>query len=431
MTRHRTDDELRSDLGLPKCVELGVWVPIPREPPAGPLLLRLKDVDPDESAAVKRRGVMTFHMTGCTGHFGRPVQQAKVAAAMARQIADPRCFGGTKHAVAPSFFYHLGDIVYKDKDKTDRERADQQKLYDEHFYTPYAGYGRSIFAIAGNHDGKDSPHPEKSAIRHFLKNFCDSARNASPDDPATGRLTMVQPYPYWLLKTPLAYLVGLYANDVNAGQLDDPLGEGRPQYDWLVQALRAIREAEDGRAVFLAVHYPPYSAATNFRQRGDPNRGPTRWGRKLRPLAMILEEAFQESGQFPDAVFSAHAHQYQRITYTQPGGRQIPYLIVGSGGHSPIENLARSCDEEPEPGPAPTTPCATVLPEGLSLSEGASAQLVAYNHLDFGFLRLTLDAGKKRLLGEFFAAYSESRDPAGLPELNDSFSLDLEEHRVK
>jgi hypothetical protein len=79
----------KPDLDLPKCVELGVWVPIPRMPPPGPLQLRLKDVDPDESAAVKRRGVLTFHLTGCTGHFGYPVPQAKVAKATARQIVKP------------------------------------------------------------------------------------------------------------------------------------------------------------------------------------------------------------------------------------------------------------------------------------------------------------------------------------------------------
>jgi hypothetical protein len=423
-----TRNTSKTDLDFPKCVERGVWVPIPREPPAGPLMLRLKDVDADESAAVKRRGLMTFHMTGCTGHFGRPIPQAKVAAAMTRQIDEPPCFGGTKRAVAPSFFYHLGDIVYKDEDKADAERADQQKLYNEHFYTPYSRYGRSIFAIAGNHDGKDSKHPEKSPIQHFLRNFCDSARTASPDDSTHGRPTMIQPYPYWLFKTPLAYIVGLYTNDINAGQLDDPSGKERPQYDWLVQTLRTIRKQKDNRAVFVAVHYPPYSAATNFRERGNPNLGPTRAARKMRPLGMILEEAFQESGQYPDAVFSAHAHHYQRLTYTQASGRQIPYLIVGSGGHSPIESLACSC--EGELGPAPTTPCATVLPRGLKLPDGASAQLMAYNNLDFGFLRLTLDASKKQLIGEFFAAFSESRDSARLPELCDSFCLDLEEHRV-
>jgi hypothetical protein len=240
---------------------------------------------------------------------------------------------------------------------------------------------------------------------------------------------MTQPYPYWLLRTPLAYIVGLYTNDINAGQLDAPTGEERPQYDWLVQTLKAIQKRKDDRAVFMALHYPPYSAATNFRERGNPKLGPTPNAGKLRPLGMILEEAFQESGQYPDAVFSAHAHLYQRITYARPDGRQIPYLIVGSGGHSPIESLTCSC--EGELGPAPITPCPIVLPKGLTIPHGASAELMAYNNLDFGFLRLTLDADKKQLIGEFFAAFSEARDSARLPKLADSFCLDLEEHRMK
>jgi hypothetical protein len=182
--------------------------------------------------------------------------------------------------------------------------------------------------------------------------------------------------------------------------------------------------------VFVAVHYPPLSAAANFRQRGDPNLGPTPRRRKLRPLGMVLEKAYQESGQHPDAVFSAHAHLYQRLTYTQAGGRQIPHLIVGCGGHGPVESLTCPCDGG-APGPPPTPPCDIVLPEGLTLQGGASVRLVAYDDQDFGFVRLTLDAGKRRLTGEFFAAFSESGDPAGLPELRDSFRLDLAEHRVE
>ena len=217
-----------------------------------------------------------------------------------------------------SFFFHLGDIVYKDEDKTDLQRADQQKLYNEHFYTPYAGYPRNIFAIAGNHDGKDCTHEEKSAVRHFLKNFCDCQRSISPDNKTTRRATMAQPYPYWFLRTPLAYIVGLYANDINGGQLDDPQSDDTPQYDWLMTTLKSIRKDGDGRFVFVAVHYPPYSAASNFLQRGDPNLGPTPRPRRLEPLGMILQRAYSQSKQYPDAVFSAHAHHYQRITYTSP-----------------------------------------------------------------------------------------------------------------
>ena len=78
----------------------------------------------------------------------------------------------------------------------------------------------------------------KKAVRH-------DNLNSSP------RKTMIQPYPYWVLKTPLAYFVCLYANDINGGQLDDPESDATPQFNWLVDTLKAIRKADDGCAVFL------------------------------------------------------------------------------------------------------------------------------------------------------------------------------------
>jgi hypothetical protein len=86
---------------------------------------------------------------------------------------------------------------------------------------------------------------------------------------------MVQPYPYWTLETPVAYIVGLDTNDVNGGLLDDPQENHEPQYDLLVTTLHTIKAADNGKRLVLAVHYPPYSGAANFIQRGDPNLGPT------------------------------------------------------------------------------------------------------------------------------------------------------------
>lgn len=412
----------------PKCVEHGVWTPIPQPPPSGPLVLKLKDIDAEESEAVKAGGILSFHLAGCTGDFANHVPEAAVGRAMATQAVQPQQFGGLPAARTASFFFHLGDIVYKDEDKTDLERADQQKLYNEHFYQPYADYPRNIFALAGNHDGKVSKHLEKSAIHHFLQNFCAAKRTISADNLSSGRPTMVQPYPYWVLKTPLAYVIALYGNDINAGQLDDPEGDGAPQYDWLVETLQGIRKADDDRAVLLAVHYPPYSAATDFLQRGDPNLGPTRRPRRLQPLGMILQQAFRDSKRYPDAVFSAHAHHYQRITYTHADGRQIPYLIVGCGGHGPIEKLVRDC--EGNAGPPRPVPCDTVTPPGLTLADGDRARLVAYNDQDFGFARVTLDLPQRQLHGEFFAVHNEAGAAGGLPAPRDSFTLDLKSHRL-
>ncbi len=80
-------------LNFPKCVEHGCWAPIPAPPPAGPLMLKLKDVDADLSSRIKDDEVMSFHLTGCTGHFGNDAPGQAVADAMAAQAKDARIGG--------------------------------------------------------------------------------------------------------------------------------------------------------------------------------------------------------------------------------------------------------------------------------------------------------------------------------------------------
>jgi len=416
---------------FPPCVEHGVWTPIPVAPPGGAQRLTFKDIDPDESRAVKQRGVLSFHALGCSGDFKDHTPGLQVAKAMASQISDSRAGGGSSEAVESSFLFHLGDVAYKGEDPSDPEGKDQSLICNSQFYAQYRSYSRNIFAIAGNHDGKSSGHKKKSAIDHFLQNFCDSQRKVSPDNQTDKRLTMIQPYPYWLFETSVAYVIGLYTNDINGGQLDDPMGTDNPQYRWLVKTLKSIKEAADGKVVFVALHYPPYSGAANFTERGDPNLGPT--PRRpapagvLQPLGNILQQAFHESGQYPDVVMSAHAHHYQRITYTYANGWQIPYLIAGSGGHAPVEKLSETCTGDTVT--LPGLPFDAVLPPGLALPKGDSAKVVAYNEKELGFLRLTVDINQKRVLGEFFAAYDES-PRAALPALSDSFTLHLQKHTI-
>jgi hypothetical protein len=235
---------------------------------------------------------------------------------------------------------------------------------------------------------------------------------------------MTQPYIYWRLNTPLAHFVGLYSNIANGGILDDPSRqEDGPQYRWLVTQLRDIRSKNahhaPRKAVVLAVHYPPYSGASNFVQRGNPSLGPTN-ARGARPLGAVLQQAFVESGQRPDIVVSAHAHLYQRLTYHYADGWELPSLVAGSGGHAPVEKLFTACDGTIQPPRA--VPFDAVLPADLAYPEGESAQVVAYNDRSFGFLRLTIGSG--RVSGEFFTATSQAVTRA------DSFSLDMTAHRI-
>jgi Calcineurin-like phosphoesterase len=418
----------------PPCVEHGVWSPIPVEPPTGPNHLKFKDVDAGESHAIRDRGIVSFHAVGCSGDFKEHLPGSQVAKAMAAQIANPREGGGNPAAVGASFLLHLGDVVYKDDDPSDPEGKDQAAMYNSQFYAQFANYGREIFAIAGNHDGKTSAHTKKSAIVHFLQNFCDSKPKRSPDNQTvqSNRLTMIQPYPYWLFETAVCYVICLYTNDLNGGQLDDPMGTDNPQYRWLVETLKAIKAAADGKVVFLALHYPPYSGAANFAERGDPNLGPTPRRAApagvLVPLGNILQQAFHESGQYPDVVLSAHAHSYQRITYRYGNGWQIPYLVGGGGGHGPIEKISKTCSGDSVT--LPSVPFDIVVPPGLALPKGDSVKIASYNDNDFGYLRLTVNKSQKIVIGEFFAVSDGSNSAAATALLSDSFTLRLDKHTI-
>jgi len=417
-----------SPVTYPECVEHGVWVPIPTDPPDDELRLRMKDIDPDESRTIKQRGAMGFHALGCSGFYQNQEPGKRVAAAMAAQISQPRFYKGTRDAVPASFLFHLGDLAYKDVDPTNVEAKDQALIYNAQFYAQYTKYSREVFAIPGNHDGKFSKHQTKSGIVHFQENFCDPHRGLSADNKTDDRKAMCQPYPYWRLETPITTIIGLYTNDINGGQLDDPASEANPQYRWLVKTLTEIKERTERKALVLALHYPPYSGGANFRERGDPNLGPTQRRGRVEPLAVLLRRAYQESNQYPDIVLSAHAHLYQRITYQHADGRQIPYLIVGSGGHPPIENLFETCTKgELERKPAPLQ---LILPPGSDLPKGDTASVVAYNDADFGFVRVTVDVSKMRLTGEFFTAFRSGADPELTPTVADSFVLDLKKHTL-
>lgn len=409
------------------CVEHGIWTALPTPPPTplAAFTMRLKDAHPREAERIRTSGVMTFHMVGCAASFNDHTPQQWVANAMASQVRDPGTVGRDGATVQrASFLYLLGDIVYKDDDKLDEERDDQREMYNSQFYQPYSGYNRRIFAIAGNHDGKRTPVRRTSAAEHFMSNFCATRVGRSPDNQTDQRAAMRQPYPYWRLSTPQAYIIGLYSNIANGGILDDPANSAaQPQYRWLVKQLADIRRRnarrKQRRAILLAVHYPPFSGASNFMQRGDPTLGPSR-ATHSRPLAAVLRQAFEESGQRPDAVFSAHAHLYQRITYHHADGCELPYVIAGSGGHGPVESLWEKCDKTNAQRRKP--PFDAVLPPGQTLPASETARVVAYNDKSFGFLRVTVNA--QSLLGEFFTC-----DARGAT-LADSFQLNLETHQI-
>ncbi len=137
---------------------------------------------------------------------------------------------------------------------------------------------------------------------------------------------MTQPGVYFTLDAPFVSIIGLYTNVLEGpGVITDedghyPALKGDGQYDWLVselQRLAPLRKALD-RAVILACHHPPASA--------DVTHGGTTG------LANDLDRAFTAAGLWPDAILSGHAHIYQRFSRSADG-REIPYIVAGSGGH--------------------------------------------------------------------------------------------------
>jgi acid phosphatase type 7 len=362
---------------------------------------------------------MSFAMVGCSGD----PDTGKKTKAVAKAMIDND---------DTSFFYHLGDIVYIEKGSNatthGSEAADTPELWNSQFYAPYTDYPNRIVSIPGNHDGKSTP------ITNYLDAFC-SAPSKWPA-PWKGNTTdkrpaMIQPYVYWRFDTPLAYILGLFSNIANGGILDDPTAypdfTKGPQYQWLVAELKAIaatnRQNSPKKAVLLAVHYPPYSGAANFDVREDPAQGPSPNAAKAPFLSVALQTAFEESGQRPDAIFSAHAHLFQRIIYHFADGSVMPCLVAGGGGHSPLEVLSDGCDGSPEK--SRKAPFPVVTPGSFKFPKGDSAEVEFYedgeSDGEFGYLKVRIKA--RTLSVRFIGANSG--------KTLDRFKLDLDTHKYQ
>ena len=407
------------------CAEHGTWTTPPSAPPHHKAL-EFATIDSAENQRIISSGSMTFTMVGCSGDPDTPANTDAVAAAMTS-------------ADGSSFFYHLGDITYTPDEKgggssaDDSTADDEHKLWNAQFYQPYTKYPKAIVSIAGNHDGKDSKHSKQSQIANYLENFCaDASKWPQPwaHNKTDKRPAMIQPYVYWRFDTPLAYIIGLYTNVVNGGMLDEPGSHSDftkgAQYHWLVHELTKVAEANKKssvqKAVLLTVHYPPYSGATNFDVRGDPSKGPTPHASHAPYLAVALQQAFADAGQRPDAIFSAHAHLFQRLTYEYADGTLMPCLIAGCGGHTPLEKLFDECSGGA--GTPKTARFAAVTPGSFQFPKGDSARVEYFDdHTTggaFGFLQVSL-AGRI-LSGQLVDSSKKVRD---------KFSLDLDSHRYR
>jgi hypothetical protein len=303
---------------------------IPVRAPDAPL--DLKDVlGSDFLAPIIAADKIHLHVVGDTGASLKSgiKHEASVADAMTAALSGAA-------TDVPAFFFHLGDVIYN---------FGEAEYYYDQFYEPFRDYDRPIFAIPGNHDGevtytKGGPAPDVPTLEAFIANFCAATPHKPGDVGGLMRTTMTQPGVYFTLDAPFVSIIGLYTNVLEGpGVLTDQNGKyptlkDDAQYDWLVselERLAPLRKAGE-RAVILACHHPPASAdATHGGSTG---------------LADDLDRAFAAAGLWPDAILSGHAHIYQRFSRSV-NGREIPYIVAGSGGHDARAPTGEKAGEAP------------------------------------------------------------------------------------
>jgi hypothetical protein len=312
-----------------------------------------------------------FHAVGDTGNTRGPRDQAAVADKMVADYDDP------DPRSVPSFFYHLGDVVYS--------FGEAQYYYDQ-FYDPYRDYPAPIFAIPGNHDGMVSPLTSTPTLQAFLSNFCTAgqAPHRTPEAGELVRTAQIQPGVYFTLEAPFVRILGLYSNCLEDPGIISSQGDefpylGQTQIDFLKTALKRVKTDKFEGAVIIAVHHPPFVAQIS--DNGDGSRNVGRHGGSARMLADI-DSACTAEDVWPHAVFSGHAHNYQRFT-RRLDGRETPFIVAGNGGHA-VAQLTRK---------GMPTLRAPVAQKALSNGKD-SVTFESYDDRDFGYLRILVNGAQ-------------------------------------
>jgi hypothetical protein len=294
-------------------------VPQPRGGAVEPVLTLAQvygDAGAAKVTAIQQAGQIVFHSVGDTGSVIGPVTQSLVADKM---VTD---FSEANPADVPSFLFHLGDVVYYFGEAT---------YYYDQFFAPYRDYPAPILAIAGNHDGIVYPKDPAPTLDAFLKNFCTVTPVPSSDSGNLLRTTMIQPGVYFTLEAPFVRILGLYSNVLeDPGVISGENGQNtvldNRQIAFLTAALKRVKSDNFTGAVIIAVHHPPFT--------GGLEHGGS-------PLMLVdIDSACTAAGVWPHAVFSGHAHNYQRFTRTV-NKMQIPFLVAGCGGAFAAVEYAR------------------------------------------------------------------------------------------
>ena len=361
--------------------------PLPFPPPRGlpePRLTLAAVLATDTNALAQRvttQGQIVFHAVGDTGSTRGPETQNVVSDKMLADFTDD-------DKEQPQFFFHLGDVVYS---------FGEAKYYYDQFYEPYRDYPGPIVALAGNHDGMVAPETNAKTLAAFLENFCAEEFEVTSEAGGLARTAQIQPGVFFTFEAPLVRILALYSNTLeDPGVISDPT-IGDSQLTYLRTALARVKSDKFDGALILAHHHPAYTAG-----------GKHGWSQEM--LAQI-DGICKETGVWPHAVLSAHAHNYQRFTRMH-GDTQIPYVTCGNGGHG-LTRLARKN----------TPPLRT--PQALQIvGHGDKVILENYDDQDYGYLRIVATARQVRI------EYHPASDGENAKTPDDFVTVDLKTRKL-
>ncbi len=305
--------------------------PLPKPLGQPPYHYDLQNALPGIDSSAAQLGKLVFHVVGDTGGINNATHQTEVAGLMVKDLA-------LGSGAAPSFFYHLGDVVYFNGQITD---------YYAQFYEPYAKYSAPIISIPGNHDG-DPINSSQTSLDGWVAYFMQATPHVDPNSHDAPRVTMSLPNVYFTLDCPFVTIVGMYTNVPEGGSIDSV------QQQWLTNEFAT---APAGKALIVALHHPIYSF-------DDFHSGSAR-------MADAVQQAINDSKRLPNLVLTAHVHDYQRVERVAVPGITTPFIVAGMGGYYNLHQLN---------SPVGTTDSTT------------GAKLVAADDQHWGYMTLTVDA---------------------------------------
>jgi hypothetical protein len=331
---------------------------------------------------INQSGQLVFHSVGDTGNTRGPESQDLVADKLVSDFSDE------DPKERPSFFLHLGDVIYS--------FGEAQYYYDQ-FYEPYRDYPAPIIALAGNHDGMAAPNTNASTLTAFLENFCATEFEVTPEAGGLSRTAQIQPGVFFTFEAPFVRILSLYSNVLEDPGVIADSDIGNSQLDYLKAALGRVKSDNFKGALILTHHHPAYTAGSKHG-----------WSEQM--LSQI-DAACNAAGVWPHAVLSAHAHNYQRFT-RHHGQTQIPYIICGNGGHG-LAKLARK-------GASPLR-----TPQQLHVTGHADkVTLENYDDQDYGYLRVVVTTTQLRI------EYHPASDGDGAKTPDDFATVDLASRRL-